>query len=71
MIGLKNHKIYFKNCTQKTQKKTTGKITPLTVKNGILKKCQKSSISYLQGSLSPNITFLSEKLWPVAWHKKY
>ena len=25
----------------------------------------------VQGSLNPNITFLSEKLWPVAWNKKY
>ena len=24
----------------------------------------------VQGSLNPNITFLGEKLWPVAW-KKY
>ena len=23
----------------------------------------------LQGSLNPNITFLGEKLWPVAWNK--
>ena len=33
-------KVILKNC-QKIEK-----MTPLTVKNGILKKCQKSSISY-------------------------
>ena len=25
----------------------------------------------VQGSLDPNITFLGEKLWPVAWNKKF
>ena len=25
----------------------------------------------VQGSLNPNITFLGEKLWPVAWDKKF
>ena len=25
----------------------------------------------VQGSLNPNITFLDEKLWPVAWNQKY
>ena len=34
-------KVILKNC-QKIEK-----MTPLTVKNGILKKCQKSSISYM------------------------
>ena len=24
----------------------------------------------VQGSPNPNITFLGEKLWPVAWNKK-
>ena len=25
----------------------------------------------VQGSLNPNITFLGEKLWPVAWNQKF
>ena len=25
----------------------------------------------VQGSLNPNITFLGEKLWPLAWNKKF
>ena len=44
---------------------------PFNRKKGILKKCQKSSISMVQGSLNPNITFLGEKLWPVAWNQTF
>ena len=25
----------------------------------------------VQASLNPNITFLGEKLWPVAWNQKF
>ena len=31
---------------------------------------KKSSIFMVQGSLNPNITFLGQKLWPLAWNKK-
>ena len=48
-----------------------GKIIPLTLKNGIWKKNVKSlQFLMVQDSLNPNITFLGEKMWPVAWNKK-
>ena len=34
------------------------------------KKFKRFQFSMVQGSLYPNITFLGEKLWPVAWNKK-
>ena len=39
-------------------------MTHLTVINAIFKKIS------VQGSLNPNITFLGDKLWPVAWKKQ-
>ena len=47
------------------------KISHLMVKNWIFNFFFNSlQFSMVQGSLNPNITFLSEKLWPVAWNKK-
>ena len=50
-------KVILKNCQK------IGKMTHLTVKNGIFQK--KQQIILVQGSLNLNITFLGEKLWPV------
>ena len=41
-----------------------------TVKIWIFKQIQKSSILYGESSLNPNITFIDEKLWPVAWNQR-
>ena len=50
--------------------KKSEKRTHLNVRNGILKKFQSLQFLVVQGSLNPNITFLGEKLWPVAWNQK-
>jgi len=58
-----------KNCNNK-KKTNNNKITPLTVKNLISKFFKSLQVLTVQGSLNPNITFLGEKLWSVAWNKK-
>ena len=40
---------------------------PFNLKNWIILKISSLKIDMVQGSLNPNITFLGEKLWPVAW----
>ena len=47
------------------------KMTPLTVKNGIFKKCQKSSIFYGTKFSQPKYHILRWKLWPVAWNQTF
>ena len=63
---LKNHQSYIeKKCNKKIEK-----MSLLAVKIE-LKKIQQSSISYDESSLNPNIIFLCEKLWPVAWKQEF
>ena len=42
---------------------------PFNRKNGI-KNIKSLQFSMVQGCLNPNITFLGEQLWLVAWNKK-
>ena len=35
------------------------------------KKIKSLQFLIVQGSLNPIITFLGEKLWPVAWNQKF
>ena len=58
-------KVILKNCQK------IGKMTPLTVKNEIFKNLKSLEFCMIQGSLNPNITFLGQKLWPVAWNQKF
>ena len=46
-------------------------MTHLTVKNEFSKNVQCLQFFMVQGSLNPNITFLCEKLWQVAWNPKF
>ena len=60
---LKNHQSYFEKLPKNREN------DPFNRKNWIFKKKIKSlQFLIVQGSLNPNITFLVEKLWPVAWN---
>ena len=45
-------------------------MTPLTVKKMKIFKVFQKKFLMIQGSINANITFLGEKLFPVAWNKK-
>ena len=58
-------KVILKNC------QNFEKMTPLTVKMEFSKNLKSLQFPMLQGSLNTNIIFLGEKLWPVAWNKRF
>ena len=59
-------KSYIENSTQKN-----GRINPLTVKMEFSNKVESLQLLMEQGYINLNITFLSEKLWPVTWKQKF
>ena len=46
-------------------------MTHLSLKYNVSKNVKSLKFVMVQGSLNPNITFLGEKLWPVAWNQTF